>query len=427
MEKKYQVFISSTYEDLIEERKEIIQALLEINCIPTGMEMFQASDDTQWELIKKVIASCDYYLVIVAGRYGSVHPTTQKSFTQMEYEYALEIQIPIIGFLYKNPDNLPAYKLEKIKKNQKKLEQFKQLIKKKMVKFWSNKSELSSIVTRSMYNIIQTHPRKGWSRNDEDIDIKGNLTKNLGEDILFSLLDYQSKELKEMDKQIKSMKPYINYCNFKELMEDYITEDFYKIRTPLIINNFHVDALQEIASIILSSGIKSMSDFFKRIITVQNIHLEVCQNIAEVQNIIEHYATFNLISEFHGTLSGKIYLHFYKNPMNVFLNELKQDSHIFENVDKHMILNSLLQELCSIYTGSVLMALEGLFDKFVFQIMNITLNPNLDNINFFLKNQYVFVLQLLNSNNNNHPRIVDSYILFDESSIWTILQYYKLL
>lgn len=427
MEKKYQVFISSTYEDLIEERKEIIQALLEINCIPTGMEMFQASDDTQWELIKKVIASCDYYLVIVAGRYGSVHPTTQKSFTQMEYEYALEIQIPIIGFLYKNPDNLPAYKLEKIKKNQKKLEQFKQLIKKKMVKFWSNKSELSSIVTRSMYNIIQTHPRKGWSRNDEDKDIKGNLTKNLGEDILFSLLDYQSKELKEMDKQIKSMKPYINYCNFKELMEDYITEDIYKIRTPLIINNFHVDALQEIASIILSSGIKSMSDFFKRIITVQNIRLEVCQNIAEVQNIIEHYATFNLISEFHGTLSGKIYLHFYENPMNIFLNELKQDSHIFENVDKHMILNSLLQELCSIYTGSVLMALEGLFDKYVFQIMNITLNPNLDNINFFLKNQYVFVLQLLNINNNNHSRIVDSYILFDESSIWTILQYYKLL
>ena len=83
MERKYQIFISSTFEDLKEERKEVTQALLEMDCIPTGMEMFQASDDNQWELIKSVISSCDYYIVIIAGRYGSVHPITKKSYTQM--------------------------------------------------------------------------------------------------------------------------------------------------------------------------------------------------------------------------------------------------------------------------------------------------------------------------------------------------------
>jgi hypothetical protein len=110
MDKKYQVFISSTYTDLIKERKEVTKALLEMDCIPSGMEMFQASDDSQWELIKRVISSCDYYIVIIAGRYGTIHPETKKSYTQMEYEYAAKIGIPIIGFLYETPENLPANK-----------------------------------------------------------------------------------------------------------------------------------------------------------------------------------------------------------------------------------------------------------------------------------------------------------------------------
>ena len=159
MERKYQIFISSTFEDLKEERKEVTQALLEMDCIPTGMEMFQASDDNQWELIKSVISSCDYYIVIIAGRYGSVHPITKKSYTQMEYEYAAEIGLPIIAFLFDNIDNLPSNKVDKNKKN---LLQFRKLAQNRMVKFWSNKSELASVVSRSVYKIIKTHPQSGW-------------------------------------------------------------------------------------------------------------------------------------------------------------------------------------------------------------------------------------------------------------------------
>lgn len=70
MEKRYQVFVSSTYEDLQEERREVMQALLELDCIPAGMELFPASSENQWSLIKRVIDDCDYYLLIIAGRYG---------------------------------------------------------------------------------------------------------------------------------------------------------------------------------------------------------------------------------------------------------------------------------------------------------------------------------------------------------------------
>lgn len=45
MDKRYQVFVSSTFEDLQEERREVMQALLSLNCIPTGMELFPAADE----------------------------------------------------------------------------------------------------------------------------------------------------------------------------------------------------------------------------------------------------------------------------------------------------------------------------------------------------------------------------------------------
>jgi hypothetical protein len=71
MDKRYQVFVSSTYEDLIEERLEVMKALLELDCIPCGMEYFPAANEDAWTFIKKLIDVCDYYVVIVGGKYGS--------------------------------------------------------------------------------------------------------------------------------------------------------------------------------------------------------------------------------------------------------------------------------------------------------------------------------------------------------------------
>src|SRR5450759_2359465 len=87
MEKRYQVFVSSTFTDLIDERRAVMQALLELNCIPAGMELFPASTDDQWTLIQRVIDDCDYYLVIVGGRYGSMD-VQGISYTEREYDYA---------------------------------------------------------------------------------------------------------------------------------------------------------------------------------------------------------------------------------------------------------------------------------------------------------------------------------------------------
>lgn len=169
MEKIYQVFVSSTFEDLQEERKEVMQALLELDCMPAGMELFPASNDDQWTLIKRVIDTCDYYLLIIGGRYGSVNEKGI-SYTQMEFEYAQEIGKPIISFLPQNPETIPAGKSEKDSEKQQKLEAFKNLAKRKLVKYWENPEQLGSIVSRSMIKLIKDFPAEGWVKANGAVD-----------------------------------------------------------------------------------------------------------------------------------------------------------------------------------------------------------------------------------------------------------------
>lgn len=72
MEKRYQIFISSTFRDLIDERQAVLKSILELDHMPAGMELFPATYDTAWDLIKDVIDASDYYVLIIGGRYGSL-------------------------------------------------------------------------------------------------------------------------------------------------------------------------------------------------------------------------------------------------------------------------------------------------------------------------------------------------------------------
>ena len=144
MDKKYQVFVSSTYDDLQEERKAVMESLLQMNCFPVGMEYFNAADESQWEVIKQLIDECDYYVLIIAGRYGSIEESTDKSYTQKEFEYAVSKGVPIISFLHKDPNSLPKSKTEQERESEEKLDAFKEDVKKRLCKFWTNSDQLAS-------------------------------------------------------------------------------------------------------------------------------------------------------------------------------------------------------------------------------------------------------------------------------------------
>ncbi|MGE5617843.1 MAG: DUF4062 domain-containing protein [Sphingomonadaceae bacterium] len=165
IDKRYQVFVSSTYADLQEERQEVMQALLELDCMPAGMELFPAANEDQWTLIKRVIDDCDYYIVIIAGRYGSIGPDGI-SYTEMEYRYALDTGKPVIGFIHKEPGALPAKRCEDSEEGRRKLALFCDLVKKKACRFWDSPEDLGGQVSRSLIRLMKDHPAIGWVRGN---------------------------------------------------------------------------------------------------------------------------------------------------------------------------------------------------------------------------------------------------------------------
>jgi hypothetical protein len=191
MDKRYQVFVSSTYADLKDERQKIIQALMEMDCIPAGMELFPASDEDQFAFIKRVIDDCDYYILMIGGRYGSVS-STGLSYTEQEYDYAVSKGLKVIALLHESPDEIPLGKSEKDPALREALQRFRDKVSTgRLVKFWKSASELPGIVALSMSKTIKTYPAQGWVRADrissEDVLSELNEVRKRNEELVSEL------------------------------------------------------------------------------------------------------------------------------------------------------------------------------------------------------------------------------------------------
>ena len=170
MDKRYQIFISSTFSDLKEERNKVMQTIMSLDCIPAGMELFPAMDEEQFEFIKRIIDDCDYYLLIVGARYGSMDENGV-SYTEKEYDYAVSKGIPVIAFLHHNISSLPMNKADLEEILRKKLETFRKKVETgRLVQYWKNADDLNAKVAVSLPKTIKMFPRTGW--------VKANLMTN---------------------------------------------------------------------------------------------------------------------------------------------------------------------------------------------------------------------------------------------------------
>ena len=171
-DKKYQIFVSSTYTDLIEERSKLLDTILQLNQIPAGMELFPAIDEEQMKVIKRAIDESDYYVLILGARYGSVDENGI-SYTEREYEYAIEKGKKVIALIHNHPEKLPPEKTDNNEELRKKMDIFREKVKKKCyVAFWENTYELSEKFIFSFNATVKEFPSIGWVRGDSILKIK---------------------------------------------------------------------------------------------------------------------------------------------------------------------------------------------------------------------------------------------------------------
>ncbi|MDD2449970.1 MAG: DUF4062 domain-containing protein [Sulfurimonas sp.] len=156
--KRYNIFISSTFTDLKDVRKNIHDSILKDGHYPIAMENFVASNNSQMDEIKKLIDNCDYYILILGCCYGTIDKSTNKSFTELEYEYAKKINKPILAFFLS--DNQCVKEDNKLKK-------FKKIVKNndKLCSPSETKELISSTVNIALHKQYQNNPQVGWLRN----------------------------------------------------------------------------------------------------------------------------------------------------------------------------------------------------------------------------------------------------------------------
>lgn len=173
-DKRLQIFVSSTYVDLIEERQAAVEAILSTGHIPAGMELFAAGDESQMTVIERWIDESDIYLLILGGRYGSVESKTGKSYTQLEYEYALTKGKPLFAVVVKQ--NALDEKIKSMgrnaieQENPKLLKEFKELVLKNLVRFWEDKKDIKIAVHETLSEFSTRKDLIGWIRGDNNIN-----------------------------------------------------------------------------------------------------------------------------------------------------------------------------------------------------------------------------------------------------------------
>lgn len=177
VERRYLVFVSSTFEDLKPERERVLAAILERRGFPDGMEIFPAASQQQWEFIKHEISICDFYVVVVGGKYGSL-TSDGISYTEKEFDYALSLNKPILAFLHKNPESLPGSYLEHTAARRRKLDNFRKKIKTdRVVKFYTNPDELKAEVVNALSDAFSHKEVQGWVRTEAAATVEGGLSQ----------------------------------------------------------------------------------------------------------------------------------------------------------------------------------------------------------------------------------------------------------
>lgn len=258
MNKRYQVFVSSTYTDLKEERQHVTQTLMGMDCIPAGMELFPAMDEEQWEFIKRVIDDCDYYVLIVGARYGTLS-VEGISYTEQEYEYAVSKGIKVIALIHAEPEQIVTAKSEQCQELRAKLEGFRVKVSTgRLVRTWKSATDLPGLVALSLTQTIRLFPALGWVRANESSNEKLlseiNDLRKANKALEAKLQEYEVQGdivytvpgLASIDSMFELSGQYYEYNRYEVWRVSVSWRDVFYYISPYLINGYSQDAVKSV-------------------------------------------------------------------------------------------------------------------------------------------------------------------------------------
>lgn len=147
------VFISSTYYDLSEYRERVWETLSGLNIRILGMEKFGARSSSPLQTCLEQVDASDIFIGIIGYRYGSVEKSSKKSFTQLEYERAVENKIETLIYFFSDDAYIKASYIEQ-GINARRLEKFKRTLKRHTTDSFNNPDDLASKIQTRINELI---------------------------------------------------------------------------------------------------------------------------------------------------------------------------------------------------------------------------------------------------------------------------------
>lgn len=186
MEKLYSFYISSSYSDLIEERRAINDIIISLNQTYVGYEFTQTSDDTPFDVRKKALDTSDYIILIIGRIYGNIS-NEGISYVEAEYNYAVLNNKPVLAFILHDESlmimDIQLYDFEK------------RISEQQYVHYWHNIDDLKFHVLFSLFELFQNNNNKLLSKNSTDNNVQKNKDNNLYKEELKNTLGiYTTKE-----------------------------------------------------------------------------------------------------------------------------------------------------------------------------------------------------------------------------------------
>lgn len=264
--KRLQVFVSSTFSDLQRERQAAVEAILVAGHIPAGMELFTSGDESQMEVINQWIDESDVYLLILGGRYGSIEPKSGKSYTHLEYEYAVEMGKPLFACVINEAALETRVKLHGSSvletSEPTKLREFRSLVLSRMSRFWDDQKDIKISVGETLAHLSRRVELTGWVRASSKVDMAA-----LADEI--ARLSRENARLREHATS-SQVEPTIQGLSFNDL-EELLTakgllDFFYESRTDLVDNlgvpNDDKNRCKELELLGLVTGNGRFHDYF---------------------------------------------------------------------------------------------------------------------------------------------------------------------
>lgn len=162
LDKRYQVFISTSGAEMQPERIILSQTLVGMGFFSWGLEQRTPLNTA---FARRQIDDCDYVVILLGSQYGE-QSVSCVGYMHLEYIYAVTKQKPIIVFMHEDPASRDPSLHDTKPELQEKFKEFRQLLQQEADQVFCYRTlrDLEMAVRLNMPQMLERYPVSGWVR-----------------------------------------------------------------------------------------------------------------------------------------------------------------------------------------------------------------------------------------------------------------------